>query len=406
MKTDLITVPGTIGLAAAAGPWECVVVGAGPAGAAAALRLARNGVRVLLVDRANLPRGKVCGCCLSPTALKELALLGLEKITAAAGQPLTTLALSTGEWTARLPFRGGVVISRERLDRAIVEAGCAAGVEWLPGVDVVAATVGADGAVAVSLRGVADGALVTIRSERLILATGLADRVRGDADDRAERCSPGAVGNARCLIGVGTTLPADASDLPPGELRMRVGLRGYCGLVRLEDGRIDVAAALDRAAVRAAGGPVDALLALFANGPDAGVNELVASLRAARLTATPPLTRRAPPSSRQGRILRVGDAAAYVEPFTGEGIGWALASARLAADTILQGAGGARVGEVYAGAHQRHFVAPHARCRRVVSWLRNPALVTAAVASARIVPGVAARIVPLVVGAGARGGAS
>jgi len=406
MKTDLITVPGTIGLAAAAGPWECVVVGAGPAGAAAALRLARNGVRVLLVDRANLPRGKVCGCCLSPTALKELALLGLEKITAAAGQPLTTLALSTGEWTARLPFRGGVVISRERLDRAIVEAGCAAGVEWLPGVDVVAATVGADGAVAVSLRGVADGALVTIRSERLILATGLADRVRGDADDRAERCSPGAVGNARCLIGVGTTLPADASDLPPGELRMRVGLHGYCGLVRLEDGRIDVAAALDRAAVRGAAGPVDALLALFDCSRDAGVNELVAILRAARLTATPPLTRRAPPSSRQGRILRVGDAAAYVEPFTGEGIGWALASARLAADTILQGAGGARVGEVYAGAHQRHFVAPHARCRRVVSWLRNPALVTAAVASARIVPGVAARIVPLVVGAGARGGAS
>ena len=406
MKTDLITVPGTIGLAAAAGPWECVVVGAGPAGAAAALRLARNRVRVLLVDRANLPRGKVCGCCLSPAALKELTLLGLEAIAAGAGQPLKTLALSSGGWTARLPFRGGVVISRERLDRAIVEAGCAAGVEWLPGVDVAAATVGADGAVAVSLRGVADGAVVTIRSERLILATGLVDRVRGDADDRVEPCSRGAGGSARCLIGVGTTLPADASDLPPGELRMRVGLRGYCGLVRLEDSRIDVAAALDRAAVRAAGGPVDALLALFDNSPDAGGSELVASLRAARLTATPPLTRRAPPSSWQGRILRVGDAAAYVEPFTGEGIGWALASARLAADTILQGAGGARVGEVYAGAHQRHFVAPHARCRRVVSWLRSPALVTAAVASARIVPRVAARIVPLFVGAGARGGAS
>ena len=43
---------------------------------------------------------------------------------------------------------------------------------------------------------------------------------------------------------------------------------------------------------------------------------------------------------------------------------------------------------------------------RVVSWLRSPALVTAAVASARIVPRLAARIVPLFVGAGARGGAA
>jgi hypothetical protein len=185
---------------------------------------------------------------------------------------------------------------------------------------------------------------------------------------------------------------------------MMVGRQGYCGIVRLEDGRIDVAAAIDREAVRGGGGAAGAVLAVLGSTPDALSPRLADALHAARYTATPPLTRRFPPSAEGGLILRVGDAAAYVEPFTGEGIGWALASARIAADTILQGAGGARVGEVYAGAHHRHFVVPHARCRRVTSWLQSPALVTAAVASARIAPGLAARIVPLFTGGGGRGG--
>ena len=165
-----------------------------------------------------------------------------------------------------------------------------------------------------------------------------------------------------------------------------------------------MAAAIDRAAVRGGGGAAGAVLAVLGSTPDALSPRLADALHAARYTATPPLTRRLPPSAEGGLILRVGDAAAYVEPFTGEGIGWALASARIAADTILQEAGGARVGEVYAGAHHRHFVAPHARCRRVTSWLQSPAIVTAAVASARIAPGLAARVVPLFTGGGGRGG--
>ena len=54
--------------AAADRHWDGVVIGAGPAGSAAAIWLARAGRRVLLVDRATMPREKVCGCCLSPTA--------------------------------------------------------------------------------------------------------------------------------------------------------------------------------------------------------------------------------------------------------------------------------------------------------------------------------------------------
>ena len=49
--------------------WQAVVVGAGPAGALAALQLARQGVRVLLVEKRAFPRWKVCGCCLNAQAL-------------------------------------------------------------------------------------------------------------------------------------------------------------------------------------------------------------------------------------------------------------------------------------------------------------------------------------------------
>jgi flavin-dependent dehydrogenase len=403
MNTPLPPVRATIALGAATILWDCIVVGAGPAGAATSLRLAREGKRVLLVDRGCMPRGKVCGCCLSPEAVVELGRLRLPLLRRAS-IPLDTLALSSGGRTARIAFRGGEVLSRETLDTELVVAGVAGGVAWVPGVDVVAVVAPQEGPVRVTLRSVADGTVATIEADRCVLATGLVDRVRGEARDRAteDRRGVGAAGK-RCVIGVGTTLPADAVDLDHGELRMTVGRQGYCGLVRLEDGRIDVAAAIDRAALREGRGVADVLLAVLGPTSAAVGPHLADALRSARLTATPALTRRAPLSSDGGRILRVGDAAAYVEPFTGEGIGWALASARIAADAILAGASGGGVGDAYARAHDRHFVVPHARCRRVVSWLQNPALVTAAVASSRIAPGLAARIVSLVTGAGGRG---
>ena len=57
--------------------WDCVVIGAGPAGALAAREVARRGASVLLLDRAAFPRYKVCGCCLNPRSLGVLDRVGL-----------------------------------------------------------------------------------------------------------------------------------------------------------------------------------------------------------------------------------------------------------------------------------------------------------------------------------------
>jgi flavin-dependent dehydrogenase len=422
------SVPPTTSFAsAAATDWQAIVIGAGPAGAAAATRLAARGLAVLLVDSSAMPRPKLCGCCLSATALAELA--ALDRIAAVSGGaaaaspnggmpsgglPLRHVRLATAAVTALVPMTRGGVVSREALDADGVRRAIAAGAAWLPRTRV---TILAEepGRVAVGLASTADQTSArqalspagSLAAELVIVAAGLGDAVRAAAG--ADRSGRRVAADSR--VGLGTTLPADAGGPPPGELVMAVSRRGYCGVVRLEDGRIDIAAAVDRGIVAASGSPAAAVAAILAEtGGDRAANlaspEAAARFAAATVRGAPPLTRSRPVASPSGRILRVGDAAGYVEPFTGEGMGWALASARLCDEALrpLVTPAGRIVGDVaaaairYARAHGRHFAPHHARCRRVSLVVRRPWLVGPALRLARLAPAVAARVVPLVIG--------
>jgi 2-polyprenyl-6-methoxyphenol hydroxylase-like FAD-dependent oxidoreductase len=182
-------------------------------------------------------------------------------------------------------------------------------------------------------------------------------------------------------------LAADASDLPSSELLMAVSRSGYCGLVRLADGGIDLAAAVDRAALAGPTGPGGAVWSIL-NEAEGDIGRLRMSeqaIRTAEFRATPPLTHAsALVAGATGRMLRAGDAAAYVEPFTGEGIGWALTSGRIVADAVL--------------ARSPQGSATHDRCRRVSIALRRPAVVAAAMHAARIAPWAARRLMPALIG--------
>jgi flavin-dependent dehydrogenase len=103
---------------------------------------------------------------------------------------------------------------------------------------------------------------------------------------------------------------------------MAIGRHGYVGLVRLEDGALNVAAAFDGAALAAAGGVAAAASQVLR---EAGFEPLPA-LALAAWQRTPALSRRSRPLAGH-RYLLLGDAAGYVEPFTGEGMGWALMAA-------------------------------------------------------------------------------
>ncbi len=403
--------------AAARTPWQVLVVGAGPAGAAAAHRLAVRGLRVLLVDRGSMPRSKVCGCCLSVAAIAELRLFerGAARLPLGA-IPLRTVRVAHRGRSVSLPLAGGAVVSRERLDAALVDAAIMAGCHWLPHSLLTGLVDGGDSAVAtatLAVRPAAEAAALptTITAECIVLATGLADRVRARVAPGTDAPTDGHDGAEMPddnRVGLGTTLPPGMADLPCGELTMAIGSDGYCGMVRLEDGRIDVAAAVSRVALarRASPGHTVAAILAVAAGDGGGAWPSLDAIATAEFRATPPLTRRAPlVGGTSGRILRCGDAARYVEPFTGEGIGWALASGRILAESLLAvepGAeappGPAAAAARYEVAHRHRFEAAHARCRRVSLALRHPAVTMAALEAARLAPWAVRRLLPIVIG--------
>jgi flavin-dependent dehydrogenase len=340
--------------------WDVVVVGAGPAGSLAAVGLARGGASVLLVDRAAFPRAKVCGCCLNRRALAALDAAGLADLPTAAGAvPLRSLHLAAGRQAAQLPVPG-LALSRTALDGRLVRAAVARGADFLP------STCAALGPVTEEVRqvhlrqGTTEGEVVA----RVVLAAdGLGGLLLGRGQVASAPPRPGS------RIGAGVLIQTAEAFYAPGIVFMTVGPAGYLGLVRVEDGRLDLACAVDAAAVRAAGGPGALAAELLA----AAGWPVPAGLAAQPWRGTPPLTRRADRVADQ-RLFALGDATGYVEPFTGEGLAWAMASAVALAPLAL------RASRCWQPALVREWNTLHRRlvtrrqfvCRWLAAALRRP----------------------------------
>ncbi|MFO0844217.1 MAG: methyltransferase domain-containing protein [Gemmataceae bacterium] len=363
-----VTIAPTLTLAAAAQrPWPVVVLGAGPAGALAAHQLARRGVGVLLVDQASFPRPKVCGSCLNGAALAALADAGLDDLPARLGAvPLRAISLRAGGRAATLPL-SGVAVSREAFDAALVREATRAGAHFLPLTRAaILPETGRGELRSVTLRQA--GAQASVATSVILAASGL-----GGAPTRV---LPGS------RIGLGAVVETGDPFYRRGEVVMCCGGGGYAGLVRLEDGRLDVACAADVGEVRRAGGPAGLVGRLLRDNrcpvPDA--------LHSAGWRGTPPLTRRAIGLAPH-RLLALGDAAGYVEPFTGEGIAWALASAVAVAD--LAAAWGPAVAAEWRRRHRRLVLDRQRVCRAAAAVLRRPALAAVTVAALAWLPALA-----------------
>ncbi|MCP9905082.1 FAD-dependent monooxygenase [Cyanobium sp. BA5m-21] len=344
--------------------WDVVVVGAGPAGALAAHGLASRGVRVLLVEQRLFPRWKVCGACLSPQALAALKTAGLGDLVAAqGGLSIEGLQLGVAGRVNPIALGAGRVLSRSRLDQALLEAAVAVGATVMTGTRAVlgAAATGLEPDREVVLQ--KGTARWSVSAKVVLIAAGLSHRAIDDEAEISTSIEP------HSRIGAGCILPGEAAELAPGVLQMAVGHGGYVGLVQVESGEINLACAFDRPLLGSVGGAALLCQKILA---EAGFATLP-GLKEAAWQLTAALSRRTIPLAGH-RLLLLGDAAGYVEPFTGEGMGWALTSSLAALPLVLRGMehwdGG--IETEWRRLHRRWVTQKQRSCRVLAVVLRHP----------------------------------
>ena len=309
----LITPLDSIGFAdVARDTWDIVVVGAGVSGSIAAREAARLGSTVLLVDKASFPRRKVCGCFLNANALASLAHLGLEPLIGVSRAPsVRGVFMAAGERKAYLPLPKGAALSRRWLDTELAREATAAGASLLQRTEAQMIRVEDDHCL---LRLTRDGESVDIKCRVVIAADGLAGRLARQTPGCTHSVDP------RSRIGVSATTSLVPVGYQSGTIQMVVGREGYIGALQVEDGNLEIAAALDPLAMKR-WGPGETVRRILDRSPLPRHEEV----QELNWQGTTPLSCRTSPAAGH-RVFFVGDAAGYIEPFTGEGMAWALAS--------------------------------------------------------------------------------
>jgi flavin-dependent dehydrogenase len=344
-----------------------LILGAGPAGCAAAIELARAGAAPLLLDRDVEARDALCGGFLSWRTVVRLREIGVDPGSLGA-QPVTHLALFAGGRQAEVALPGvSFGLSRGVLDSALRRRALACG-----------ARVEVDTARAI------EGAIVIGRERRwsgdgLFLATGKHD-MRGHPRPRA---------SADPALGLRLRLPLTRTR--ERLLRSRIELHlfdgGYAGIVLQEDGSANVCLAIRKSRLASSAGHPAALLARLADGHPAFAARLSADW-----TAIPCDSIGAVPYGFIARdtapgLFRLGDQAAVIPSLAGEGMAIALASGSLAARHWLTR--GPNAAQAYQREFARHVSPPVRAAGMVWSLAENPVL-------ARLGVGLTARLPPLV----------
>jgi flavin-dependent dehydrogenase len=296
-----------------------LIVGGGPAGSAAAITLARSGVRPDLIERTTEAHDPVCGAFVGWDAIQALGKLGVDP-WALGAHPITHVRVIAGHRIAEaaLPHRAAG-LSRRTLDAALLAEAARAGVAVSRGVAVRR--------VEDTIVHLADGS--TLAPESLFLATGKYE-LRG--------VQRGAGRRAR--VGLRAAIPAAANLAGWIELHLLDG--GYAGLLVQDDGRANLCLSIAAERLAAAGGSPDRLIASLADEAPRLMDRIAASDTSWSAIAAVPYGWRMR-GTVPGRF-RIGDQAAVIASLAGDGIAIALASGRAGGNAWLKGGPGAAPG--------------------------------------------------------------
>jgi menaquinone-9 beta-reductase len=359
---------------------DVLVVGAGPAGSATAAALAGAGRRVILLESLSHPRPKACAEYASPRIADELRRLGLaDEAWRPDAHPVRGMRVIRGDDALEIRYadahgpRVAWGLDRRRFDAALAHFAVERGVRLMERATFDSAMPSGDGWIA-AVRTAGGSRMIGTRW--LIGADGARSRVaRCLGVERALR-APRRLGLIAHYEGV-----PELDD--HGE--MHVGAAHYVGLAPLSDGRLNVGMALPldgRAAAEARfEGAIEALPAVAAR--------LRGRRRLTRIRGSSPIGHRVARASGPGWML-VGDAAGFVDPFTGEGIYRALRSARAAAEAIAGGDAGAE--DRYLDARRGAFAAKDALTWTIQGLLAAPPVMGYALRRLAARPALAARL--------------
>ena len=358
-----------------------VVVGAGPAGTAAATRLARSGFAVTVVDKARFPRDKCCGDGLTTGALRLLEELGLDPAAVPSWQRVDDVVVrspSGREVTFPMPRGAGTYAAVSRridLDAALVDVARSAGAKVLDGHACTGVTEHAD---RVEVE-VAD--FGTLTAGWVVAADGMWSPVR----KHLGLATPGYLGEWHAFRQYFTDVGPRAArelfvwfepdllpgyawsfPLPGGQANVGFGIQRGGKVERVQDMAAIWRELLDRPHIRE----------VLGEGATPEGNRKAWPIPA-RVDAVP-LTGQ--------RTLFVGDAATATDPMTGEGIGQALLTGVRAADAIAAGDSPDDVTGRYRRAVERELTPDHRFARFLTRATRHRKGVRAAVRIAGLTP--------------------
>ncbi len=379
------------------GIWDAVVVGAGVAGGVAAAALAERGWRVLLVEKSAWPREKACGGCLNAAGVNLLRAAGLGGVLRDAGE-MMRMELRTRGRRAAFSLPAGAVVERRVLDARLAAAAVERGCTFVP--EATARLLPADDDAFRAVQ-ISTGDGQAIARGRVILAC-----------DGLGKTGGGFLGGepwaavrvaARGRLGFSATVRAEGMKFDAGTLVMCVGAEGYVGVVRLpgehrrdsdatgDVGCVHIGAALLRGACHARRGPAGVIEGILQGCGFEGAGWKPAPQAApapqVAFAGTGILTRRRAVVG-HGSVLAIGDACGYVEPFTGEGMAWAIRGALLAAELLPARAEeiGAEIGARWQRRFEEEMRPRQKWCRGLRHVLGNQRAAALGVSAARLAP--------------------
>ncbi|MEU4559199.1 geranylgeranyl reductase family protein [Actinoplanes sp. NPDC023936] len=323
---------------------DVIVVGAGPGGSAAAYHLARHGVRVLLLEKTEFPREKVCGDGLTPRAVRQLIRMGVDTSEKAGWLQNRGLRVIGGgvrmelDWPDLASFPNyGLVRTRMDFDDLLARRATEAGALLRTGVNVTGPVFDEDGYV-IGVEAKADGEPVEYRAPLVIAADGVSGKFPlalglAKRDDR-----PLGVAVRRYYRS-----PAKADDnYLESWLELRSAqdparlLPGYGWIFGLGDGRVNVGLGILNSSDAFGKTNYRALLTdwLGSTPEDWGLRD-EENADGPTLGAALPMGFNRVPHYTRG-VLLVGDSGGMVNPMNGEGIAYAMESGELAAEVAVQ----------------------------------------------------------------------